>query len=112
MLHTARLFAERAAPHSDAFIRYALPPSFIDELNAHIQNVEQAIRNRSGARVAHKDATAGIDAAIKRGMDAIFQLEVIVANTLRGDAPLLAVWNSVSHVKRVPRRKAATAGPE
>jgi hypothetical protein len=44
--------------------------NFIDELDAHIQNVEHAIRNRSGARVAHKDATAGIDAAIKSGMDA------------------------------------------
>jgi hypothetical protein len=109
LLYRARVFAEQAAPHSDVFIRYALAPNFIEELNTHIQNVEHAIRNRSGARTAHKDATAGIEAAIKKGMDAITQLDVIAANTLRGKPDLLAAWKSARHVKHARRKKAASA---
>lgn len=109
LLYSARLFGERAAADSDAFIRYAMPPNFIDTLNAQIQKVEQVLLKRSDARTALKEATAAIDAALKKGMSAVAELDVVIANTLRGNPSMLAVWKRDRHVPRAPRKKAAAA---
>jgi len=78
LLYTARLFAQQGAPHSELFVRYAMRPTFIDDLTLLIETVEQSKRDRTGARSAHKDATAAINAALKKGMNAIEELDVLV----------------------------------
>jgi hypothetical protein len=58
-----------------------------------------------------ENATAAIEAALKKGMDAVAELDVIVANTLRDKAGLRARWDGMRHVQRMPRKnKAASAG--
>jgi len=109
LLYSARLFIERAVPYWDEFVRYAMPPDLIDTLNEHIQNIEQLTRERSDARTALKEATAAIDAALTEGMNAATELDVILTNTLRANTPLLALWKRARHVKRIPRKKAASA---
>jgi len=89
--------------------RYAMPPDLIDTLNEHIQNIEQLTRERSDARTALKEATAAIDAALTEGMNAATELDVILTNTLHANTPLLALWKRARHVKRIPRKKAASA---
>jgi len=59
-----------------------MPPDLIETLNEHIQNIEQLTRERSDARLT---------------------------NTLHANTPLLALWKSARHVKRIPRKKAASA---
>ena len=89
-----------------------MPPDLIDTLNEHIQNIEnieQLTRERSDARTALKEATAAIDAALTEGMNAATELDVILTNTLHANTPLLALWKSARHVKRIPRKKAASA---
>ena len=68
LLHAARQFAEKAAAVSDVFIRHAMRPDFIDDLNADIQKVEEARHSRFAARATHRKSTAAIDAALKKAI--------------------------------------------
>ena len=74
-----------------------------------LESFEQLTLERSDARTALKDATAAIDAALTEGMNAATELDVILTNTLHANTPLLALWKSARHVKRIPRKKAASA---
>jgi hypothetical protein len=109
LLYTARLFAERAAPSLDVFIRFSMPANFIDDLNTHIRNIERATDSRAAVRTRQKAATAAIDAAMKKCMKAVLDLDVIVGNTLRDDKITLTLWNSARHVKQATRRKKKAA---
>jgi len=46
------------------------------------------------------EATAAIDDAIDRGMQAAQELNAVVQNKLRDDKPALAAWTSARHVER------------
>jgi hypothetical protein len=111
LLATARSFAADAAPLKAEFIRRGLPATFIEDLNADIEAFARAIDGReqkTGARIA---ATAAIDAAIERGMNAVRELDAIVRNLFRDDPATLAEWTSASHTERAPRGNAGAATP-
>jgi hypothetical protein len=112
LLHAARQFAEKAAAVSDAFIRHAMRPDFIDDLNANIQKVEKARHDRFEARATHRKATAAIDAALQKAMTALADFDILIANILRNDNATMAVWKSARHVKRARKRKAAAAAAQ
>jgi hypothetical protein len=90
LLHTARQFAEKAAAVSDVFIRHAMRPDFIDDLNANIQKVEEARHSRYAARATHRKATAAIDTALKKAMTALAAFDILIANILRNDGATMA----------------------
>jgi hypothetical protein len=105
-LAAARSFAQDAEPLKAEFVHRGLPDDFIDDLKADIGELEQSINRQAqdkGARIA---ATAAIDDAIERGMNALVELDVIVRNKFRNDPAALAEWTSASHVERTPRRRA------
>lgn len=110
-LSLARSFAEEAAPLQAELARWGLPPNFLAELNAQIAAYEQSFNARAqktGERVA---ATAAIDAAIERGMNAVRALDAVVRNTFRDDPAALAEWTSASHVERQSHRASAPQTP-
>lgn len=103
LLTVARAFAADAAPLKTEFVRRGMPASFLEDLAAHIETFEQSIGGReqkTGARVA---ATAAIDGAIERGINAVRELDAIVRNIFRNDAATLAEWTSASHTERASR---------
>jgi hypothetical protein len=107
-LAAARSFAQDAEPLKAEFIRRGLPANFLEDLDAGITEFEQSISSRAhvtGARVA---ATAAIDDAIERGMNAVRELEAIVRNTFRDDPATLAQWTSASHTERTSRHNPVT----
>ena len=109
ILYTARQFVERATPSAALFIRFSMPADFIDDMNTHIRNIEQAMENRSAILRRLKESTAAIDAGIKECMNALFKLDIVMANTLRDDPVTQAGWNAARHVKRAAQKKKAAS---
>ena len=109
LLATARAFAADAHPLSAEFTRRGLPDDFLDDLNADIEEFEQAINQKIQKRGAQVAATAAIDSALERGSDTVRELDAIMRNRLANDSSSLAAWLSASHTQRSPRR--ATVSP-
>lgn len=110
-LAAARSYATDAEPIKAGFISRGLPADFLDDLNADITAFEESIGSReqkSGERIA---ATASIDGAIERGMNAVRELDAIVQNIFRDDPATLARWTSAKHTERAPRHPAAAQPP-
>ncbi|HKP11278.1 MAG TPA: hypothetical protein VJZ91_04180 [Blastocatellia bacterium] len=105
LLTVARVFARDAQPFKDEFIRRALPATFIEDLNALIDEFADALADReqsAGARVA---ATVARDEAMEHAIDAVRELNAVVRNSLRGDRAALAEWQSASHIERAPQHQ-------
>jgi hypothetical protein len=102
-LSAARSFAQDAEPIKSEFVRRGLPASFIEDLRADTDALESSIESRAQKKGARVAATASIDDAIERGMNAVRELDAIVRNTFRDDPATLAEWTSASHTERSPR---------
>ncbi|HJR05797.1 MAG TPA: hypothetical protein VJ842_00770 [Pyrinomonadaceae bacterium] len=105
LLNTARAFATDAATFRAEFIRHELPADFLEDLNADIDDFEEAITAQNHSKEARVAATEAIDTAVDRGADAVRQLDAVVRNKFRDDPATLAAWTSASHVERAPRRR-------
>lgn len=104
LLTAGRLFARDAAPVAALFTARAMPETFIADLTALVESFERAIRARDAGKGEGAAARARIEAALASGMAAVRQLDVIVANQLRDDAPTAAAWVKD---RQVPYRRAA-----
>lgn len=105
LLNTARAFFAEAAPMKAEFIKYEMPPDFLETLSQKIDNFERAILGQITGTKTRIEARATIDAAIEQGMEAVRRLSPIVRNKFRDDPATLAAWESASHVERAPRSK-------
>jgi len=112
LLTAARVFAADAAPLVAAFVRHEMPADFLDTLNAHITQFEQALSQQSNGTEARVATTAAIDAAIDRGMTAVRRLDVVVKNKFQDDPATLAGWATASHTERTARAAAAGSGEQ
>lgn len=110
LLNTARAFAADAAQVKAAFIRHELPTTFLEDLQMDIADLERAIGSQNTGRGAHVTATASIDAAVERGMNAVRKLDAIVRNKFRNDPATLAAWESARHIERAGRAPRRTNG--
>ncbi|HSX78405.1 MAG TPA: hypothetical protein VLQ80_07550, partial [Candidatus Saccharimonadia bacterium] len=62
LITAGRAFAADAVPLAGAFQKHEMPANFIDELNADIAVLEEAISGRARNRDSHVAATASLDA--------------------------------------------------
>ncbi|HEY0320587.1 MAG TPA: hypothetical protein VGC66_06405 [Pyrinomonadaceae bacterium] len=102
-LTAGRAFAADALPIKANFIQLGMPATFLEDLNASIAAVDEAINHRgqvSGEGVA---ASAAIDEAIDDGMKIARELDAIVRNIFSNDPATLAAWTSARHIERAPR---------
>ncbi len=112
MVGTAQAFAADALPLQNDFIRFAMPTTFIDDLNEHITDFQAALSNQQTGVSTQVMATASIDDELADALDAKRQLDAIVRNTFRDDAARLAGWTSASHVERRTRKpQTSSASP-
>jgi hypothetical protein len=111
LLSAGRAFAHDARPLAKEFIAHDMPTNFLTELNADLQEFEQAIREHAVGKDTHIAARAGIDTAMEAGLTAVQRLDAIVANRLREDPTTVAVWDSARHVERTARTKNAAPTP-
>src|SRR5215813_6866078 len=103
LLTAGRAFAVDAVPLAGEFQKHEMPANFIDELNADIAALEEAISGWARHGDSHVAATASLDATVERGIKAVQRLNAIVRNKFRDDPAALAAWESASHVERRSR---------
>jgi hypothetical protein len=111
VLAAARAQAADAPPLKAEFIKRGMPTNFLEDLQADIEQFEEAITDKAQSRETHVEATAAINEFIEQGMNAVRELDPIVRNTFSNDPTKLAAWQSASHVERPPRHAQQTAQP-
>jgi hypothetical protein len=105
VLASARAMAEAALPLKAEFIKRGMRPDFIEDLEADIQALDDAITHKIESRETHVASTAAIDDATERGIKALRELDPIMRNTFADDPAKLAAWLSAGHVERPARRQ-------
>lgn len=103
LLNSARAFATDAVELKAEFIRHELPANFLESLETHIAEFEQATVGLHQRRTARVSATSAIEGALERGMAVVRQLDAVVKNKFRNQAATLAAWSSASHTERSPK---------
>lgn len=107
----ARAFIIAATPLAAEFIARGLAPTFLADLQAAIDAVDQAEDRQSTARSAHATATAAIAVALKQQRVAIRELDAIFQAKYHNDPATLAGWETASHVEKAPKEKELTSPP-
>jgi hypothetical protein len=110
LLQAARAFAADAVAFKDEFLRYGMPPDFIEDLKREIADLERAMGGQNTGRDTHVTATASVESAVERGMNAVRRLDAIVRNKFRDDAATLAAWESARHIESPTRTRKRANG--
>jgi hypothetical protein len=90
------------------FIRHAMPPDFVEDLNADIAALQEAIGDQSEGRAEIKSAGVSIDETDTHGLRIARAMDVVARNFYSNNAAVLAEWETARHVVRAPRRKKTT----
>ena len=100
----AREFVDEAMKHKEAMLELAMRPTLIEDLAADIAAFDLANDDKANAQSETVGATAGVDARIERGMDALEFLDAMMKNFYEDDAVKLAEWLQARHIKRDPQK--------
>lgn len=99
LLTAGRLFVRDTQTFEAEFLARGMPTAFRADLNTAAERLEHALHDRDAGRAEQTAARAGISAALESGVAAVENLDVIIANRLRGDAVTMAVWERERRVK-------------
>lgn len=102
LLAAARAFYRESEAYEARFIAYGLPADFRDALNDAADAFESSLGEPGTAIDSHVEATAELEATVRRGMIARRILDGVVKNKYRADVGKLAAWTSASHIERLP----------
>ncbi len=92
---TARSFIEERE-RQEKFVGIGLPPTFISDFKALVDELQQAVDLRLNSKTARGRAQAGIAAALAQGFDVIRDLDVVVSVATRQEPVVAAAWRSAS----------------
>jgi hypothetical protein len=109
VIATARAFIAEGEKRQDQFVAFGLPPAFLGEFRAQVDALQRAVDVRLNSKTMRSQAQGGIDAALAQGLDAIRDLDAIVAIATRDDRAAFAAWQSA---RRIEGQGAWTAGTE
>ena len=112
ILQSGRLFLQEVGPMKDAFIRCGLAATFVEELQQAVSQLEEAIKGRSDGKTSAVVSRKGIRSTLKKGVDAVGSLDVLVANAIGGDEAAMNAWKRDRHVEFSGRTAAVGASPE
>lgn len=101
----ARGMAEAATRHAGVFVNAGLSPDFVRELEAAAEALLGALNDRAQRRGGRRGATDGLRAGLSAGRRLVHVLDALVQRALREDETLLAHWNNVKRVERIPGRR-------
>ena len=96
---TARAFIEEAEKRQDLFVGFGLPPSFLSDFRALVGDLQQAVDVRLNSKTGRRQARAGIRTTLAQGLEAIRDLDAIVAIATRQDPVAFAAWQSARHIE-------------
>lgn len=103
IIAAARAFAINAVPLQQDFIDWGMPADFLDDLNADIAAYDAAAQTQDNRYSGREGDTENLDVAVKTLVSAIDDLDTLMQNVLRSNAPLLAKWREASHYDKPPR---------
>jgi len=113
VLVAAKAFLSEVTPFKPDFIKFGLGADFQEQLQNRIAAFEQAVNERANKSQMRVSATAGLKETIAAGLKLRLQLDAIVRNSTERDSPVLAAWESASHIELPSRRKESkTSTPE
>lgn len=114
LLAAARHFADDAKPHRHLFTSRAMPPDFVEKLEALIGTFELATANKARGRATGIEGTSGMEATGKSLLTVVQELRAILRVHLKGKPALLEAWKSAARVEHDPRipasRRSALTG--
>jgi hypothetical protein len=108
LAHAAGM-ANVAQDYADVFFAAGLRPTFIEDLNAAIDDIRTTVAARTEKRGARSGATQGLRASLSACNSYKVVLDAFIEREAWGDGPLLENWRSVKRVVRVPRARRAAA---
>jgi hypothetical protein len=111
LLTAGRMFARNAEAFVGPFVTHGLPPTFIVDLRATVEQFERAIRDRRAEQSGHAAARGSIQATLAAGLTAARVLDAIVANELRQDPVTLAVWQRARRIVHPRGGRTVSAPP-
>ena len=100
MLNTAKAWVKDLPGVEAAFLDFAMPATFIADLNAAAKAFENTIDPTSDAVDNRVEATADIGESDRKGMAALRVCDAIIRNIYANNVGKLAAWLSASHVER------------
>lgn len=112
ILTSGRLFLQEATPLKDTFVSCGLAPTFVEDLQQAVAVFEQEIAGRNAGKTSAAVSQKGIRAALKKGLDTVLSLDVLVRNVLGHDANAMAAWKRGRHVEFSGRTAAVGAPSE
>lgn len=100
VLSTARAFMESATSRQTEFEKFGLPATFINDFKVAVDQLQQAADVRLAAKTARSKAQTGINVALADGLDAVRDLDVVVAiATRQSDPATYAAWNTARRIE-------------
>jgi hypothetical protein len=105
LMNAARAFAIDVLPFKAHFIAREMSQDFLEQLDADIKALEEAISAQSTGRGHRRATAAAIDVAIADSNKLLNRLDALVRTKYRKDRATLAEWTTATHVERPARRK-------
>lgn len=110
LLQAARAFVADGLSYREQFIRYGMEPTFIEDLQGEIADMERAMSGQNTGRDSHVVATATVEMMVERGLNAVRRLDAVVRNKFRDVPAILVAWESARHVESPQRARRRTNG--
>lgn len=112
LLAAGALFMEQCAPHADAFIGYGLPATFIDDLQASVDDLRGVMREGAGHRLMSAAAQVNIPMTLAEGMAAVRTIDLAISIHCRNDGAFLGAWAHARGWSTPPPRSSVPLFPD
>src|SRR5262249_43908602 len=96
-------------PLKNNFVEHGLK---LEDLNAAVQNLESAIRAYAEGKAIRSGAIREFDKTLEEAEGYLQRLDVLVANTLQGNAAVMASWELARRVERAGSGKRNSSHPK
>ncbi|MCA1557234.1 MAG: hypothetical protein LC731_01695 [Acidobacteria bacterium] len=103
LINAARAFAVDAEPVKSQFIKWEMPETFIEDLNAAIEDFVEAASNKNISASRSTQARAAVKEARSNGKAIVRDLKEIASNKYKNNPAMLAAWKRACHTERAPR---------
>jgi hypothetical protein len=109
LLGAAIGFLARVGPMRDVFVAHEMEPDFVEQLEASIKHLEDAIQEYSEKKTIQTTATSSIEETMQKAMDAVYRLAGVVPNRLKRNSSVLREWDIA---RRVASARVVSKSPE
>ncbi len=111
LLAQAAGMARIAEAHRNAFVAAGLRPTFIEDLNAAVDDILGTLTARTDRHGARSGATRGMRTAILACTKYKAVLDAFIQREAQGNRPLLSNWRNVKRIGNHTRRRDGTSQP-